>query len=247
VDGTVKYRIPAKAQPADGTDRHLHVLDLDGTTLHETWDFRRTGATGAAVGKYAEVDLCGTGLSTEPWDPVDDSNGGSRAYGGSGVAGLIRTWELDAGVIRHAVALALTNDQLKQGYVWPASSEDSTAALYAGSIPMGSLVVIPRDVDLDGLGLSRGGKILARALQDYGAYVVDRSDAVSFSAEPGAESHRRLAQMRRDLFTLRAELRVVTNNGPSDRGDPAYTPGSSPGGGGTTRASSAPAELSGCA
>jgi hypothetical protein len=70
--------------------------------------------------------------------------------------------------------------------------------------------------------------VLARALQDYGAYIVDRAGAFAFNAEPSAESL--LSSMRNDLNKIRAQLRVVTNNGPS-----------SVGGGGTPRVSPAPA------
>jgi hypothetical protein len=58
--------------------------------------------------------------------------------------------------------------------------------------------------------------------------VVDRSGAFTFYAEPSAESL--LGSMRNDLSKIRAQLRVVTNNGPSTVG-----------GGGTPRAASAPA------
>ena len=111
--------------------------------------------------------------------------------------------------------------------MWPATQEDSGSNTYAGQIPMGSLVAIPPSVDLATLGLSSSGLMLARSLQDYGAYVTDRSAGFAFYAEPSAEAL--LASMRADLNKIRAQLRVVTNNSPS-----------SVGGGGTPRVPLAP-------
>jgi hypothetical protein len=221
VNGSSTFRIPAAAQAAPGVDAHLHVVDPDGVTLRETFELAGTGDVRTA-GKYAVFDLRGSGIGTTP-----GTNSGTRAYGGSSLGGLIRTWELDAGSIRHVLALALTNGQLRDGYVWPATSQDTWGAAYAGLVPMGALVAIPPTVDLTSLGLSPAGLTVARALQDYGAYVVDRSASFTLYAEPSAES--RLAAARADMPRIRALLQVVTNNGPS-----------SVGGGGTPRRPLAP-------
>jgi hypothetical protein len=220
--GSTTYRIPVSATPAAGVDAHLHVLDPDGWTLHETYQMSGTGSTREAF-KYGRFDLGGSGIAS-----TDGSNEGTRAYGGSAIGGLIRTWELEGGAIRHALALTLTNNQLRSGWVWPATSQDTGGSTYAGAVPMGSLVAIPPSVDLGSLGLSRDGLIVARALQDYGAYVVDRGGAFALYAEPGAESD--LADVRGELAAIRTHLRVVENNAPATVG-----------GGGTPRQPLAPA------
>jgi hypothetical protein len=53
---------------------------------------------------------------------------------------------------------------------------------------MGSRVVLPTAVDIDTLDLGPAARAIAQALQDYGAYVTDRTgpDTVSFYAEPSA-------------------------------------------------------------
>jgi hypothetical protein len=209
-DGVVQYRIPKAAEPAVGEDGHLHVIDPDRRSLHETWIFSWDNGKPTAAG-YALTDLYGTGMGS-----VDGVNAGMRAYGGSAIGGLIRTWELKSREIQHVLAIALTSKQLKEGWVWPATEEDTGSDTYAGRIPMGSLVAIPPSVDLSTLGLSKDGRVLAKALQDYGAYVTDRSAGFAFYAEPSAE--RRLGSMRADLDKIRAQLRIVTNNGPSSVG-----------------------------
>jgi hypothetical protein len=165
------------------------------------------------------VDLYGDGIA----------DGGTRAYGGSALGGLIRTWELEAGAIHHVLALALAEERMRPGPVWPATREDGGTEGYAGSIPMGTLVAIPPDVDVEALDLTPGGHVLARALQDYGAYVVDSSSQVTFYAEPGAETSAELAQARTDVEQLAQLLLPVLNSGPD-----------SVGGGGERRAAPAP-------
>jgi hypothetical protein len=99
---------------------------------------------------------------------------------------------------------------------------------------MGQLAGIPPDVDLCQLGLTQAGLRFARALQDYGAYVVDSSGGMAFFAEPAVEDGgdaSLLADLRGDLPALVSHLRCVTNNASGN-----------PGGGGTRRAPPAPPE-----
>jgi hypothetical protein len=203
---TESYRIPASATPAAGTDQHLHVVEPNGRWLHETWNTTGTSPT-YATGYHVLTDLTGPGMG----------QGGVRAYGGSAIGGLIRRWDLDEGAIRHALALAITGNQLQSGYVWPATAQDGNAAsTYFGSLPMGSYVAIPPTVDVEVLPISSAGKVLARALQTYGAYVVDRAGAFTFFAEPTLSGDARVTAMRNDLAAIRATLGVVTNNSASN-------------------------------
>ena len=48
-----------------------------------------------------------------------------RAAAGSGIGGIIRHWEIDAGVIRHGLDLSIADFQLQRGPVWPATAEDA--------------------------------------------------------------------------------------------------------------------------
>jgi len=118
---------------------------------------------------------------------------------------------------------------MKLGPVWPATTEDRTGpSVYKGSIPMGTLIAIPPDVNLQSLGLSQSGFALARALQDYGAYVTDAaSGGVKFYAETAASDL--LDDVRADLDKIFPYLRPVLNNSED-----------APGGGGRPRAPIAP-------
>ncbi|HEX4905295.1 MAG TPA: hypothetical protein VFU93_07580 [Acidimicrobiales bacterium] len=205
-DGRIsQYRIPLGAQPSTGTDGALFIVDPSGRWVDETW--RMSGGPLAWTTSYhVRNDLHGSG-----W-----GSGGVRAAAGSGIGGIIRHWEIDAGVIRHGLALSIADFQLQRGPVWPATAEDANASVYHGLNPMGTFAAIPPAVDVASLGLTREGAIVARALQDYGAYVVDRNgESFVLKAEPSLDDTVALTNMRRDLAKIRPHLRVVTNNGPS--------------------------------
>ena len=211
--------VPAAAPIAAGTDGHMHIVTPDGRWCHENFGTTRVSSTAYNVSRHQRSDLYGSGVG-----PAS----GTRAYGGSAIAGLIRTWEATAGVIRHALALALVNSQLKYtsgaastdadgystllGYVYPATEQDGdSATAYTGQVPMGSYLGIPGTVDITTLGLSAPGLVVARALQQFGAYVVDRAGSMVIYADPLCSSTF-IGSVRGDMNAIRAQLRIVKNN-----------------------------------
>jgi hypothetical protein len=231
----IEWKVPVSALPAGGTDGHLHIVSPDGTKVLETFVWRWTGPTSAEVSRMHVVDLEGSGIG--PFN-------GTRAYGGSAIGGLIRTWEVDPtdpdyvdGTIRHALAIALPRSMLKhtegvsgydadgygtaKGYVWPATEQDwDSPSSYQGPIPMGSFLAIPKSVDLDSLGLSPQARAIAKALQDYGAYVTDAvgEGTVAFYAEPTvpeawASTVLAPSWKAEDLEAIRQQLVVATDSG----------------------------------
>lgn len=208
-----KIHIPKNAKVTGGTDRHLSVIQPDGRTAYEIYAATKISSTEWTSTRVVKTDLFSDGLRD-----------GARASSVSHLIGLIRTHEVAAKKIPHVLALGLPNESLKSGFVWPARAQDTSNNKYSGTVPMGSLFAIPADVDLSKLDLTPEGLALARALQDYGAYVLIRSGTAALYAEPDADSAA-LGRMKSDyqkkLFEL---LRPVTNNAES-----------TPGGGGTPR------------
>jgi hypothetical protein len=201
--GAVTIHVPDSAQPAGppGGDAQLNIVDPSRHIIDESWRTARVFAANLTSGFHTRVDLRGDGLN------------GTTAAGVSSVGGLIRTWELQAHDIRHALAIAMPAGLMALGAVWPAHQQDSFAAsAYHGALHMGSLLAIPAWVDVRSLGLSPEGTAIAYALQRYGAYVVDTGGAMALVAEPSAEAWVRPA--RGDMGRIQAQLRVVTNNGP---------------------------------
>ncbi|MCC6523739.1 MAG: hypothetical protein IT373_13870 [Polyangiaceae bacterium] len=221
-------RVPDDATPDPQADAHLHVIDETHRRVVENWACSRRADGDLEAEACVVNDLTDAGVYPE-WHGV-------RAYGGSAIAGLIRRGELLAG-IPHALAVSMENvhmNRLAPGggcFVWPASECDGgDGASYGteGNVFMGSLVALPPDVDIGALGLSPAGLELARALQDYGAYVVDAGSDLNFYAEPTAAAEVGLA-LYDDINDLAPLVRLVANH-----------TATTPGGGGTPRRPPAP-------
>ncbi len=231
------YNIPINATIAKGTDAHMHVISPDRRTIHETWAASRVSATEYRVGRHEEVDLQGDGIG-----PSDGTRAyGGSAIGGLIRAWEVDpTHPKYTGDIRHPLALALRRDQLlftpgggegydangymlQRGYIWPATEQDyDSPYTYSGSVAMGTYIAIPPSVNLTQLGLTPQGQMLGRAFQNYGAYVTDAAgDMMMAYVEPspaGAVFASALlgpSWTAADLNKLRAQLRIVTNNGPT--------------------------------
>lgn len=205
---------PENAQPSlpswpDG-DAHLLLVGPDGATVTEMWKARRRDDGGWDTDSAAANDLLGPG-----W-----GEGGVRIYGGSAMGGLWRTGEV-ATDARHSLALSLPVDTLSAEFVWPATRVDSSRRdEMVGPVPVGQHVALPTDFDLEQL-TTEAGRALARALRDYGAYVVDHAANFALYAEPDAEDE--VDPMRDDLDAIRDRLRCATNatewtpGGPGER------------------------------
>ncbi|MCW3063940.1 MAG: hypothetical protein JWN32_1112, partial [Solirubrobacterales bacterium] len=198
--------VPVTATPAAGTDRHLVLIEPDGVHSDELWKATVNRTTGTiTAGAAARYDLNGSGAGGSAL-----LGAGPRASNISALAGLIRSSDVQSGAIAHALALTIPPQDAAKGWVWPADMEDQGAVeqSYAGSIHLGQLVSIPASVDLATLGLSPIGRMIATALQRYGAYVADTGGAVAVYAEPTLETQ--LAAARTDMVKIRAAMRCAT-------------------------------------
>ena len=207
------------------------VLMPDGVTIKNSQPFARCTANGAAASHYNYPD---NNLTT---DGIDGAHGGS---GMSVIGGSIRLGELLPGsVIKHALKINIDKNYLfynvaTQGYRWPARKADGYAPTgYLGTniaLRMGSLLAIDKNIDINALGLTtEPAKIIARALQNYGAYIVDDPywDVVAFGVEHSPDG-RVVTEFQNqygysfespvgtawstDIATIVRNLKVVDNN-----------------------------------
>ena len=208
-----RARVPAAARPDPMGDAHLFVAEPGRAFVLEMYRARRRDDGAILARRAFRVDLNGPGFFLR-----DGRFPGVRAMDASGFGGVLRAWELQAGTIDHALTFLLPYTRLKHGPVWPSGREDYWGFRdYTGHVPVGTLAAIPGWVRLDRLGLSPAGLVLARALQHYGAYCDDSvgTDGLVLTAEGAAEGLPALAAMRRDLPAIRAQLRIMLNNGPT--------------------------------
>lgn len=213
---SISIHVPASAAPTGGVDGNVTIVDPDGYQSYEFGGFQNLGNgsySADLVTHGPNQNLLGSGVAT--FDTTGQACpywNSPRATGVNAQAGLVRKWELEqAGVIRHALAMALAPDQLSTTIVWPAGCRDNSWDINTGSIPYGQLFAIPKNVNIHQLGLSPYGVMIAKALQNYGGYIVDRSSNGVIYGEPTI-SPIVGTYITNDLPSIRNLLRPVLNN-----------------------------------
>ena len=161
--------------PAADGDNHLCIIDRAKHLEWDMWLARRDAAGNWSTGLGAVVDLADTGVS-RPWFAVarEFDAHRARASGFPLVAGLMQPEEIEAGRIDHALVFAY--DHCRTGFfVPPASTAQTTVpgTTYTFGIPMGGRIQLDPRWDVEHSGLSAAGKVIARALQEYGAFCGD--------------------------------------------------------------------------
>ncbi len=179
----VEVPIPPETTPAVGTDKHVCIVDKQ---TNQEWDFWEAAKTpgGWTCSVCAMADLAGNGVRPPAAAGAWWMGHGARACGFPLMAGLISVDEMRRGRIDHALVIAYPHIRSRY-YTPPASTAQATTdqAVSTRGIPCGGRIQLDPALDLGALGLSPSGRIIARALQQYGAFVGDFSGAVSLYAD----------------------------------------------------------------
>jgi hypothetical protein len=205
-------RTPTDVQFAT-TDGWAIIVSEDGKHYVETWLGAKTGSNSYHANYLVENTVTGDGIADVP-----GAHEGIRAAGMSLMGGVVQKADLDAGHIDHAVAMAISTTQAgsaKTPYVWPATTADSFSGSYSGSIPLGSMFAIPKDVDLNTIGIKTAeGMALAKAYQNYGGYVTDTAgpNTLQLAYLEKGVSQGQVDNLFKDMGAIRAHLEMVTNN-----------------------------------
>jgi|GEM_PF-1015110 len=221
--GAKPLQIPRNAKPEPSYLSFMNVIDANHLLVYEM--------TGVKLQDDDSIQVTACYFNSIQHMGVysDNKQHGTRIYGGSSMGGIVRKGELSGG-IRHALGVSVHQSALNSNapggrpYVWPASNalaKWETAYGKTGNLYLGSLLAIPPDVDLAVLELRGPAFELARALQDYGAYIVEHyeTDAhdVKFFIDP-AESPDLLSGLDTKFRPVLKLLKVVTNNSPDNPG-----------------------------
>ncbi len=156
------------ADPSD--DSHMIIVDQTSMIAYEFWNWRKEGTRLYRAGMMGKWNLAGKGWNTVGSDLYRTRNG-ATASRAPYIGGLVRYEEVVAGEIRHALHMVVPTTRALQ-FQTPAVATDGRNS---GSkfIPEGARIQLNPALNLDTLGLSRPSKVVARALQVYGAYVTD--------------------------------------------------------------------------
>lgn len=169
--------MPSYAQPADGTDAEMVVFQPSTDSMWEFWRARQANGQWQACwgGKMSNV-------SANPgiWAP----RYGVPATGLPFAPGQVTVQELNSGVIRHAIGIALVDAEKSTIFSWPANRSDGVNTANAPNrIPEGLRFRLDPSVNVDALHIHPIAKMIAKAAQTYGFVVWDKAGSISLRFE----------------------------------------------------------------
>ncbi|MGD9796239.1 MAG: hypothetical protein AB7V43_22460 [Acidimicrobiia bacterium] len=185
--GTVP--IPDGAVQAPGSDAKMVIIDRAANKVYDLWAVQRDG-NGWSAGWGGVYPLDGDGTSHNPGyqNGVAWPNPVSRGTGSgiSSLSGIITAREIEAGQINHALVFAtdITCGPAQSGpFRFPATTTDGSGS--GNCVEEGTRVQLDPSIDLASIpGISKAELAVGRALQTYGAYVIDRGGSrMGFIAE----------------------------------------------------------------
>lgn len=216
--GTVSVHMPAAANGAAGTDGELIVID--GDVAYNFWQFNRTSTTTASAASFGQENIVtGDGWGTK--SPF--LSAGITAAGASQLGGLIVGDEVKDGSINHALQLAVDFSLAKPGAVGQAISSDGGNA--SGIVQEGQHLAIPPGTPMPA-GLSPLGQQVFKAMQQYGAYVIDvAGGTTNVRAQANAFDSATMTSLWHDMGNITPLLQAVS--GGSGSGSTGGTSGGS--------------------
>lgn len=158
-------QMPAAAEPSGGSDGSMVVIDSSTHMGYDFWRASRTSPSSWSAGWGTRFEMNGPG-----------TGGGATGAGVPLLAGLPRLGEMTQGRIGHALSFS-SNDTCSSVYRYPASKTDGKST-QSDCIPEGARIQLDPSIDVDAIpGMTPGEKIVAHALQAYGAYCKDTGGA----------------------------------------------------------------------
>ncbi|MGN6462273.1 MAG: hypothetical protein ACTHLY_13855 [Pseudolabrys sp.] len=193
--GILQVRMPPDADGARGTDGELLVIN--GTTVHNFWQFKRHSSAEASVRSYGATDI----ITGSGWGRASPFLGaGIVAAGASQLAGLLIQAETDRGEIDHALQISIDMALALPGHTGDAISGDGKNP--NGLVREGQRLAIPRAAPMP-YGLSPLSQQVFRALQKYGAFVIDVAGGVTnLRAQANAYDPATITALRQDIARI---------------------------------------------
>ena len=165
--------IPRNAKPAPGLDGHLTVWQPSSDKLWEFFHARRRGGRWQADwgGAIRRVSKSPGYYTARAW-PGAGRHWGATASSLPVIGGTMLLGELGKGRIDHALAINLPAPRAGE-FAWPAQRTDGTGPSTA--LPEGARLRLDPTVNVADLGLTKLGRMMARAAQRYGIVVRDQT------------------------------------------------------------------------
>ena len=177
-DRAVSARIPRYAAANGGSDGKLTVIEPTTNTEFDAWiaEYNAIDDTWRAGSRFSTRSdgwgaLCGLG----------EHCNGPNAMGTAGMGGVVRPEEIAQGHIDHALAVA--TPYTRSGYIACPGTHTDGKYSDPDAIPQGARIQMDPSFNVDAMSWPRWKKVVAKALQKYGAYIDDTGGSLSISSE----------------------------------------------------------------
>ncbi len=177
--------MPEDAVPDAMTDGHLSIIDRERNKVWDLWGARRNDDGTWSTWSGITYPLDGPGTFDPKRFAISNGEtihlyGPCRASGTPSIAGITRYDEVLSGRIEHKLSFATRFAGLL-AHCFPATWTDGGIL---GGIPEGITMQLDPTLDLSTLGLNDGARVIATAMQEYGAVLID----VCLGSTIGAEN-----------------------------------------------------------
>jgi len=179
---SVSFTIPRYATPTLGADHHLTVVDPNRGSELDMFQANYNLATDTwTAGSRYVTDAGGWGAQCA-WRQRCH---GAVAAGFAAFGGVVRPEEIAQGHIDHALFFA-TPYTREIDIACPATNTDGWAS-DPNALPEGAQIQLDPSFNVDAQAWPSWEKVIARALQYYGAYLGDTGGSLSLAAEPNLD------------------------------------------------------------
>ncbi len=178
--------------PSPDSDAKIVIIETNANPQRawSFWSFHAGSVNGsqyiADYGAYGWSDITdnGDGLTLN-----DGGQWGGRASGANYIGGLIDPEEIQSGVIDHALAISFTGGAVSENIRWwPARGGDGYST-NANAVPYGARIQLDPSFDINTVPTTNGARAIARALQTYGAWVMDTGGSFALYAREYVNSN----------------------------------------------------------
>jgi hypothetical protein len=170
--GSVQFPIPAGATPTTGSDHHLVVIN--GAQELDMWNAVHNSTNDTWSASFLVINnatgwgaSCAQGLHCN----------GAVAAGFGLLGGQVRPEEIAQGHIDHA--LSITTPDTRSSYIACPATHDDGKYSTTSAIPEGAQIQLDPAFNVDAQSWPAWEKIVAKALQKYGAFVSDTGGSMA--------------------------------------------------------------------